>query len=85
MTTFHDKTSDPQMSRAITRYGFKALWDRNASRQEFFECCNKVRTARDLPLYTRAKFDEGWQYRTVLHQNYRTAREEFFNLCFGWW
>lgn len=78
-------TVDPRMSAAIRSRHFYSLWNRNASQDEFFRVCNLVRMDCDLPCYTREKFESGWQYRTVLHADYMTARDEFFNLCFGWW
>jgi len=50
-----------------------------------FEIVNDVRKGCDLPLYTQKKFDEGWQYRVVGHENYRVAYDEMINLIYGWW
>jgi hypothetical protein len=79
-------SAHPVMSAAIRQHHFYRWWASDTSdRQELFEIVNAVRRTCDLPAYTWAKFDEGWQYRTCGHRDYRVARAEMFNLCFGWW
>ncbi len=80
-----ENTIDPRMSVAIRKYNFHTLWKNNAGWAQLFECCNKVRKYCNLPPYSHEQFDHGWQSRLVMHESYKTARDEFFNLCFGWW
>lgn len=78
-------TVHPEMSASIRRFHFYTWWKHSGDRQELFKMVNQVRQACGLPVYTWDIFDEGWQYRTVLHESYKVARDEMFNLCFGWW
>lgn len=78
-------TADPKMSEAIRKFHFYTAWRTVHPRSVFFRICNNVRLSCGLDPFTPKKFDEGWQYRTVLHKDYKIARDEFFNLCFGWW
>lgn len=75
------------MSAAIKKHHFYTLWKHYPaySREDFRNCCNKVRESTGIEPLSRSKFDEGWQWRTVLHPDYKIARNEFLNLCFGWW
>jgi len=92
--------SDPlRRIRFLVGRWFKPVWDAYVgdkityaeARQRAFEVCNRIR--RDwrngglgvLPDYSEAKFDEGWQYRVILHEDWDVARDEFANLVFGWW
>lgn len=63
---------------------FKIAWE-NCDRDALFALCNVVRRRWGAMEYDRAKFDWGWQYRTVLHERRVAAQVEFFNLCYGWW
>jgi hypothetical protein len=69
---------------------FKPIWrladDEYAeARERAFRLCNQIRRGMEVPEYNKKKFDEGWQYRTIFHDNYVQARIEFINLVFGWW
>jgi hypothetical protein len=50
-----------------------------------FHAVNKVRNRLGVPSYSLKKYDEGWQYRNVGAEDWKTAREEIMNLIFGWW
>ena len=63
---------------------FYKLW-KQGDRSGLFALCNQVRKRWSVPGYSQERFDEGWQWRIVLHEDRETAWEEFFNLCFGWW
>jgi len=36
------------------------------------------------PMYKKT-WDEAWQFRTVLHPDYKQARIEFVNAVLGWY
>jgi hypothetical protein len=57
---------------------FKILWDNNEDEYEFFELAKKI-----VPSITFEFFDHGWQYRTILDPNYKTAKSEFLDLLIG--
>lgn len=63
---------------------FKEYW-KNNDKEGLFRLCNEIREDTDSPPYTQEKFDEGWQYRNVLADNFKEAKNEFLNLVFGWW
>jgi hypothetical protein len=60
------------------RSWFKQLWKNNANEYQFFELATKI-----VPSINFEYFDHGWQYRTILHENYKTAKEEFLNVLIG--
>lgn len=70
--------------RRMSQLHFHLAW-KLTDRKRVFEICNTIRVEMDLPPFTLEKFEDGWQYRTVFHENYRTARHEMFNLVIGWW
>lgn len=57
----------------------------HSDRTAAFVLCNRIRRHIGVPEYPRSKFDEGCQYRTIFHEDYKEAKEEFLNLVFGWW
>lgn len=59
---------------------FANLWESNADRYEFFELAREIE-----PTLTLAQFEYGWQYRTVLNPDFKTAGDEFVNLLCGWY
>lgn len=77
------KSYEANLVPSETREFYK-LW-RQEDRDGLLSLCNRVRERWNVPSYSREKFDEGWQWRTVLHKDRKTAWEEFFNLCYGWW
>jgi hypothetical protein len=79
-----DVCIDPRMSQAIRKFHFYTAWAA-CDRQMAFEVCNQVRKYCGLDPYSHEKFDNAYQYRTIFSDSYRKARDEFFNLCFGWW
>jgi hypothetical protein len=70
--------------RNMTGRYYKPIWE-DSDRQAAFELCNRIRKHNKVPEYSKSKFDEGWQYRTIFHENYKAAKDEFVNLVFGWW
>jgi len=63
---------------------FKPIW-REGDRDAAFLLCNQIRVKTGVPEYTKNKFDEGCQYRTIFHEKWKVAKDEFINLVFGWW
>jgi len=66
---------------------FRSLWEDCADEYDFYELaqiisdeCGGLPAVKDFNL-----FDKGWQYRTILHENYKEAKNEFANLLFGFW
>jgi len=75
--------------------------DTSDSRKAAFELCNQIRKECDelgpqryykntgnrisIDPYTEQKFDHGFQYRTIFHEDWKVAKDEFINLVFGWW
>ena len=71
------------MVNMITR-NYRPIW-KTKDRKAAFDLCNRIRTYTDVPAYTQKKFDEGFQYRHIFQRSYKTAKDEFFQLVFGWW
>ena len=77
----------------LNRLHYKTRWrnyiNGNMSYADFkeyvFITVNSIRKLRDVPEYSYNKFDEGWQYRIIAHENYSVAYAELLNLIFGWW
>jgi len=71
-----------QIDRKLCRQGrwFRNLWESNSSIGEFYELAKKID-----PEITLSVFDKGWQYRLVLHENYKQARIEFINILLEWY
>lgn len=63
---------------------YRPIWE-ECDRKAAFELCNRIRKHTKVPEYSRQKFDEGFQYRTIFHEDYKEAKDEFVNLVFGWW
>jgi len=67
------------------RSWFKRLWEDNADWYDFYQLAAEVyREAFGLSL-SLDTWERAWQYRTVLHPNYRVARQEFINAVLGWY
>lgn len=74
---------------------FRELWERAADWEEFYELAERIdeilrEKYGEEGLYggflNKRKFEEGWQYRDVLCDDYDTALwEEWYSLLFGWW
>jgi hypothetical protein len=73
-----------QLKMAIAKSNFRQLWKEN-DKEGLFELCNKIREKTGAPPYSYEKFDDGWQYRRVLADKLKDAKNEFLNLVFGWW
>ncbi len=65
------------------------IWDNTEhygeAKRQAFELCNRIRKHIGVPEYSWHKFDEGFQYRTIFHDDFNEAKDEFLNLVFGWW
>jgi len=59
---------------------FRNLWEAEADEYEFYELARHI-----VPNLDFETFDKGWQYRLVLHPDYKQALIEFFNILIGWW
>jgi len=57
---------------------FKNLWDDNQDQYEFYKLAVKIK-----PNLTFAEFEKGWQYRVVLHPDYKQAKQEFMSVILG--
>lgn len=68
----------------LTTRHFRPIWE-DCDRQAAFKLCNYTRKRVGVPEYSEEKFDEGFRYRTIFHEDYKEAKEEFINLVFGWW
>jgi hypothetical protein len=82
-----------EYGRWLNRLRWKTDWRRyqegNLTYSEFrhitFLKLNACRAVAGNEPFTEKKFDEGWQYRTVGHVNYKVAYIEMLNLIYGWW
>lgn len=63
---------------------YRPIWE-ESDKTEAFRLCNEIRVKVGVPEYSRHKFDEGFQYRTIFHADFKEAKNEFLNLVFGWW
>lgn len=64
---------------------FRNLWETNADRYEFYKLANEICRAAFGTSMDKKTWDEAWQFRTVLHPNYKQARIEFVNAVLGWY
>ena len=71
--------AEQAMSHRKFRNEFKILWlDDRASMIDFFDLARSI--SLDI---TYHEFDKGWQYRTVLHERFDIAIQEFTQILFG--
>lgn len=74
---------------------YKSVWE-SGDYEQAFELCNRLRVRDnkynkpDSKLspaepYSRDKFWEGYTYRNIFAVEWKTAKNEFLNLVFGWW
>lgn len=64
---------------------FKALWEANENVYDFYPLAQEISRkvcGRDLSLM---QWERAWQYRTVLADELKVAREEFANAVVGWY
>ena len=54
-------------------------------KESVFILVNDIRKVTGSDPYSFEKFDNGWQYRIIGHERYKTAYSELLNLIFGWW
>ena len=66
---------------------FRNLWENCANEYDFYELAQAISNeCGGLPVVENFKlFDKGWQYRTVLIEDYEDAKNEFANLILGFW
>ena len=66
---------------------FRNLWENCANEYDFYEFAQAISNeCGGLPAVENFKlFDKGWQYRTVLHEDYKEAKNQFANLILGFW
>lgn len=82
-----------EVSKCLQRLHYKTQWtnyyDGDTSYADFkayiFETVNAIRKQMGDKPYSYEKFDEGWQYREVCHEDYKKAYQELLDLIFGWW
>ena len=72
-----------RINNLVNRH-YRPVWD-SSNRSEAFRLCNYIRAKTGVPEYRESKFDEGFQYRIIFHEDYKVAKDEFVNLVFGWW
>ena len=71
--------AEQAMSNKKIRKLFKSLWeDEGTGMIDFFDLARVV-----SPHITYHEFDKGWQYRTVLHERFEVAIQEFTQIMFG--
>jgi len=81
------------IGRWLNRLRFKTVWKQHMSdeldysqfKHRVFKMVNDVRELIGSDKYDYDKFDNGWQWRNVGHENYDVAYDEMVNLIFGWW
>jgi hypothetical protein len=81
------------VSKWLQRLHYKTWWENYQNdvisyatfKDYVFQTVNSIRRERGDAPYAYAKFDEGWQYRKVCYEKYKTAYDELLNLIFGWW
>lgn len=82
-----------EVSNVITRFRFKKSHDLyrynyilySDYKNDVFLFVNNVRKDRGNEPFSKEKFDEAWQYRTMAHENWKIARNEIINTILGWW
>ena len=78
-------TLDRLLRQPRHAHRFRRLWEANATAAEFYLLANELhREAFGRPL-SPVEWNRAWQWRVVLHPNYRQARVEFINAVLGWW
>jgi len=60
---------------------FRNLWESGADEYEFYKLAKDILGGK----ITFEEFDKGWQFRTVLNEDYEQAKLEFVNLLLGFW
>ncbi|MEW6227269.1 MAG: hypothetical protein AB1700_04135 [Bacillota bacterium] len=66
------------------RRRFRDLWEADADQYEFYKLADEIhRKAFGSPL-SLSEWDRAWQWRVVLHPDYKQAKVEFVNAVLGW-
>lgn len=64
---------------------FRNLWITNADQHEFYKLADEICRAAFGASMSKKMWDDAWQFRTILHPDYRQARTEFANAVLGWY
>jgi hypothetical protein len=72
------------LNRCNYRRWFRNLWDTNADRYEFYGLADEIHRKAFGSSFSLSKWEKAWQWRTVLHPDYKQARVEFVNAVLGW-
>jgi len=87
------QTRCKDIAEQLRRLRFKTVWTQYMNYEinyltfkgNVFDMINKTRQNLGSQKFTYAIFDNGWQWRTVCHDNYKVALNEMINFIFGWW
>ena len=74
-----------RLRNSYWRSRFRALWERSATEDEFFELANELHKCAYGEELSRQRWSEAWQYRTILHEDFNQAVIEFANAVIGWY
>ena len=64
---------------------FKNLWDNNDDEETFYNDFIKPYFKDTKWEKSFSQWDEAWQYRTILHEDYKQAKIELVNAILGWY
>ena len=64
---------------------FKDLWDNKADEETFYTDFIKPYFKDTKWKKSFSQWDEAWQYRTILHEDYKQAKIELVNAILGWY
>ena len=79
------RTLDRLLRKPHRARRFRQLWEANATAAEFYLLANDLHQAAFGAPLSPIEWSRAWQWRTVLHPDYRQARAEFINAVLGWW
>ena len=61
----------------VTGRYYRPIWE-ECDGKAAFELCNRIRKHTKVPEYSRQKFDEGFQYRTILTYRCFDCGQDFY-------
>lgn len=73
------------IERNLDRKWFKNLWENNGNIYDFYELAKDVYYKTFKKELSFEDWDKAWQYRTILHENYKVALNEFINALMGFY
>lgn len=87
LATFFDSINKTKetLNKRCYRQWFKNLWEANADQYEFYELANEIHCKVFGSPLSFSKWEEAWQYRSILSSNYKQAKIEFINALVGWY